>query len=118
MFNTNSTKSKKMENQINLLKVDKINLEIKGWSLNEDLSSQYFTLNINGNVTNEYIELSHKVKENSRVGKITLENEKTILTFENTSFNNLSINSSYEENQIGDFSIMLFYSKLKIEIKK
>lgn len=107
-----------MENQVKtLLRVDDITLEIKGWSINEDLSSQYFTLNINGNITNEYIELSHKIKTNNKVGEITIENEKSLLSFENTSFNTLSINSSYEEDQVGDFSIMLFYAKLNIKIK-
>lgn len=106
-----------MKDEITLLKADGINLEIKGWSLNEDLSSQYSTLNVNGNVTNEYIELSDKVKKNYKIGKITIENEKTRLTFESTSVTSLNLNSSYGENQIADFSIMIYYSKLKIEIK-
>ena len=108
-----------MEDQIKtFLKVDDITLKIKGWSINEDLSSHYFTLNINGNITNEYIELSHKIKANNKVKKITIENEKAILVFKNTAFNALSINSSYEGDQVGDFSMMIFYTKLKIEIKE
>lgn len=108
-----------MENTLEtILKVNNINLTIEGWSISEDLNSQYNMLNINGNITSEYIALSNSIKTNYKSEKINIESQKLILTFENTSFNSFNINSSYDEGIAGNFSINIHYSKLEIVLKK